>query len=97
MFSDPLTSDIKEHHGQIIPDMTLSIEISEWEKENLAEKMHRIFEIMSSLSTNLNAFIIFLFDEDRFISVKLSTTFYRQLLSFKIKQCIINYKVCVNL
>lgn len=61
MVSDPVTL----HHEPIIVDMTLFIETSESEKKNLAEKMHMLFENMSSSNKYTNAFIIFLFDEDR--------------------------------
>lgn len=65
IISDPLTLDATEHHEPIIVDMTLSIEISKSEKENLAEKTHMLFENMSSSNTCTKAFIILLIDEDR--------------------------------
>lgn len=65
MVSDPIIFDVTEHHEPIIVDMTLSIETSESEKKNLAEKMHMLFENMSSLNKYTKAFIIFLIDEDR--------------------------------
>ncbi|XP_052693201.1 uncharacterized protein LOC128171460 [Crassostrea angulata] len=65
MISHPLTFDVKEHHEPIIADMTLFIEVSESEKENLAEKMQMLFENMPSSNTYTKAFIIFLIDEDQ--------------------------------
>uniref|UniRef100_A0A8W8MZA4 Uncharacterized protein n=1 Tax=Magallana gigas TaxID=29159 RepID=A0A8W8MZA4_MAGGI len=65
MISDPLTLDVTEHYEPIIVDLTLSIEISESEKKNLSEKIHMLFENMSSSKTYTKAFIIFLMVEDR--------------------------------
>ncbi|XP_065941832.1 uncharacterized protein [Magallana gigas] len=61
MISDPLTFDVKDYHEQIIVDMTLSIGISNSEKEDLGKKIHMLFQNTSSSK----AFIIFLIDEDR--------------------------------
>lgn len=61
--SNLLTFDAKEHHEPIIVDMTLSIGMPE--KENLTEKMHMLFENMSTSKIYTKAFIIFLIDEDR--------------------------------
>ncbi|XP_052677344.1 uncharacterized protein LOC128158510 [Crassostrea angulata] len=65
LISNPLTFDVTEYHEPIIVDMTLAIDISKSENENLAEKTHMLFENMSSSNTCTKAFIIFLIDEDR--------------------------------
>lgn len=68
IISDPITFDVKEHCEPIIVDMTLSIGISNSEKEELGKKIHILFENMSSSSTCTKAFIIFLVEDRKSIA-----------------------------
>lgn len=63
IISDPLTFDVKEHCEPIIVDMTLTIGISNSEKEDLGKKIHILSENMSSSNTCTKGFIIFLVED----------------------------------